>query len=174
MKDLIPIASLLLSIFNLFVVGIGVWFVWLQIRKTNLWNRRKYTLDEITRWDDPSFREKRKSVTSIADLFTTNPPSYETVSGQLTIDHLDTLRQVLNYFDSLGAGIRFGLLDDKMCHETLAVNVDRYFTWAKPYVLECRKVEPRAWEEIDAMLLRWAEFDKIRKTKDIPGGYDPL
>ena len=174
MKDLIPFISLFLSIFNLIFVAIGVWFVWLQMRKTYLWNRRKYTLDEITRWDDSEFREKRKVLLRIADPFTANPPTYESVSEMIKIDQLDILRQILNYFDGLGSGIRFGLLDDKMIHETLSVNVNRYFNWAKPYILECRKIEPRGWEEIDIMLLRWDTLDKQRKLKNIPVGYNQL
>ena len=174
MPEWMLIASLILGLFNLVVVVLGVWFVWLQIRKTNLWNRRKYTMDEISRWDDSTFRDRRRLLNSVADPFESNPPSYESVADKLTSEHLDTIRLILNYFDGLGAGIRFGLLDTKMCHETLGINLDRYFTWAKPYVLECRKIEGRAWEEIDAMLLRWGDYDKKRKETNLPSGYEPL
>lgn len=174
MKEWIPVISLVLSIPNLVFVSLGVWFIWLQIRKASLWNRRKYTLDEIARWDDVVFRQKRKALNNVADPFEMAPGPYQEVAENLTIDHLDTVRQVLNYFDSLGAGIRFGLLDDRMCHETLGINVDRYFNWAKLYLLEMRKIEPRAWEEIDTMLLRWTEYDKARKMKGLPEGYKPV
>ena len=155
------------------VAAVGLWFAWLQMRNAHLWNRRKASFDYMNEWDLPEVRAVRARVMRVADPFDPQQ-TYSTKEELLTEEHRDAIRMVLNYFDSTGSGIRLGILDEKICHETMAANVYHYFRWARPYVLTMREVEPRAWEEIDAMIERWMERDRQRKQESLPTGYKKL
>jgi hypothetical protein len=106
----------------------------LGIKKTYRWNRRTLTFAHLERWDAPEFRSLTLQFVKVAKIWDSSC-SYETEKTHLEEEHIHILRMILNYFDSIGAGIRFGLLDKKMCYEVMAVNIEWYSRWAKAFML---------------------------------------
>lgn len=59
-------------------------------------------------------------------------------------NHSNYIRDILNTFDLICTGIKFGVIDSEIAHDQLSVIMLAYWKWAKPYILLARMLHVRS------------------------------
>jgi len=161
--------TLIIAIANLTVLSAVAVLAWLQIRKTQEWNRRQVTLGLLTEWDVGRMRELRDRLESKVDIYD-SASNYDSEKENLNKQDHMALDSVLNALDNVGLAIRHNILDERMCYDCLSGIVAGYWRWANPYISQNKQIDIRLWDELDPLVARWADWDRKAVDARLPKG----
>jgi Domain of unknown function (DUF4760) len=155
-----------------FIVGvISIILVYIQMRKTHEWNRRKASHDTLSEVVTGSIAECRRilSVTFGTEIGTSE--TYSDVEARVNEEDRLILRhntrQILNYLEVLCVGMKNNVLDEDICYDYLMLPITRFWTWAKPFIKEERKIDSTdvLWIEVENYAKRWSRREEEEKEQ---------
>jgi hypothetical protein len=157
---------------NVAAIVVSVALIWLQIRKTQEWNRRKATHDFVTRVIFGSVAKIRSVLEQKINPYD-EEQDYATMQQNLTEEEVRLLRDLLNYLEIMCLGIKHGILDNTIAYDCACVVLRIYCRWAQPYIDSAQDDIrfPFNWIEMEHRNRRWTKrleqdrerhFDSVR------------
>jgi hypothetical protein len=153
---------IIISIVNLAAVAVSLNLAYRQVKKTHEWNRRKASHDLLIQLGTGDVRAMRHviEVDFVGRIYDDRETFEDVMSGvenqsrKLMLE--DTLKGLLNYFESVAIGLKNHVLDDDICYDFTADVMAAYWRWGKPYIMEIQRTSPRAWIETEKINERWS------------------
>jgi len=151
----------------------GILFVYLQIRKMAknsrqqlIWNKRVESLKKIT-----EHREITESFVSIKKYrpghANGSDGSLESIPANIDGEELTHVWEILNYFETIEAGIKYQVYDDAIMYSSFRGMALDVFCCAEKFI-RAKRLEmenPNAWILFEGMVDRWKSKHKEIEAK---------
>jgi hypothetical protein len=136
------------------VVAISALLLYLQIRRSHEWNRRRAAHDLIFDSNIGRFRELRNKLEDRIKIHDTNT-TYTTDKGKLNDADTLVLESILNYLENVCLAVKNHVVDEDIAYECLVAILVSYRRWADPYIRSVRGIEALFYIDIDSVAERW-------------------
>lgn len=164
--------KLVLSIVGFLVGVVSIFLVYIQMRKTHEWNRRKAshdTLSELVTGHVAEFRQ------ILIVTFGMEPSTSQRFTDVDTKHPQDEDRrklryytaQLLNYLEVLCVGMKNNVLDENICYDYAKHPVTRFWIWAEPFVKARREAtgDETLWIEVENFSKSWLEREERERSQ---------
>jgi hypothetical protein len=165
--------KLVLSVVGFLVAVISIILVYIQMRKTHEWNRRKASHDTLGALVTGDVAEFRRTLSVVFGADAGGSQTYADIAAALTEENRRVLlyntTQLLNYLEVLCIGMKNHVLDEDICYDNVLFIITRYWRWAKPLVEETRKANgtQTIWIEVENYARRWSEREEQERRQHL-------
>lgn len=170
----IEVIKVVLSIIGFLVGIVSIILVYLQMRKTHEWNRRKASHDTLSEFVTGHVAETRQILVVDFGMDTSTSQTYTDVEAKLLDgEERRKLRyyttQLLNYLEVLCVGMKNNVLDESICYDYSKRPVTRLWLWAEPLIKARRQAVDDAslWIEVENYSKRWLKRDERERELHI-------
>jgi hypothetical protein len=163
-----------LSIVGFLVGLVSILLIYLQMRKTHEWNRRKASHDTLSEFVTGHVAETRRTLVVDFGIDTGTYQTYKDVEAKLPDDA--TRRKIryytvqhLNYLEVLCVGMKNNVLDESICYDYAKNPVTGFWRWAEPLVKARRQAtgDMTLWIEVENYSKRWLKRNEHEREQTI-------
>lgn len=166
--------KLALSVVGFAVAVISIFLVYVQMRKTHEWNRRKASHDTLGELVAGNVAESRRTlVVGFGVEIGTKSQTYTDIEVKLGDEQrrelLYNATQFMNYLEILCVGMKNNVLDEDICYDYAKLPVTRFWLWAKPLIEVRRKAsgDDTEWIEVENYAKRWLKREEEEREQHI-------
>jgi hypothetical protein len=155
--------DLIVRIASLIGLVISIVLVYVQMRKTHDWNRRKATQDIVDKCFTGDIADVRMTLqTEFSVNLKDTSQSYESILKSIKSEtdrkrYEFKVRALFNYFEIVSAALKNNILDEDVCYDQLGLAFCVYWKWGEFLIHECRKSHPTVYIEWEHYVRQWTE-----------------
>ena len=157
----LEITNFIINIGTLILIGISIYLLFSQIKKTHEWNRRKETQMLLMDSAIGKLRELREDIESRFDvnIYETRE-NYTDIYNRLSTEEEkkefeNLIKHILNYYESISLGIKHNIYDEKICFEYLSIHMVKWYKFCLPFINACRFRHPAIYVEMEYYVNKW-------------------
>ncbi|MDQ1593413.1 MAG: hypothetical protein QOG71_4040 [Pyrinomonadaceae bacterium] len=163
-----------LSIVGFLIGVVSIFLVYLQMRKTHEWNRRKASHDTLNEFVTGHIAETLRILVLDFSMEPSTSQTYTDAEAKLTDDEARRKMQyhtvqLLNYIEALCIGMKNSILDENICYDHSRIIVKQSWLWAEPLVKARRQATGIAalWIEVENISKRWSKREERESEQHI-------
>jgi hypothetical protein len=172
------IVTTIISTFALIATSVSAVLIFIQIKDTNEWNRRKTSQEVLYNLTSGKFlelfrkiRDQNKTITGneIQDKSKNYLILYNKLNPQEKILLEADIVDLLNIIENISISIKNNIIDEDITYNMLyTFFIDNYY-WTKPYIMKRRELEENEhiFAEYEYYALKWEKRLVIEKSKSI-------
>lgn len=168
----------IISTLALIFTALSVRFIWLQMKKTNEWNRRKCSQELLINLTSGKFSEifrkvrelnSEKNKYEIQDKNKNYLELYENLNQKEQIEFISDVLFLLNIMESICISIKNNIIDEDITYNMLYNHFITFFRWVEPYIRKRRMVENNdcVFAELEAFVVKWEKRLEDEKSEGI-------
>lgn len=160
--------SAVISSLNLLVLSITALFVYARMKRNHKWDKKYASQEVLFKSIADDINDVRKSLEEEYDIsvFEANTDFYDDLSNiENEEDFKFKTKRLLNFLEMVSAGMKNGIVEEKICYEYMRVIFMEYYKWSMPYISEIREDNRPAYMAFEHYANKWIK--KSRK-EDMP------
>lgn len=162
--------DLIFKVLTLLTIISSAILVYLSLKKSHRWNRRKATQDTLNNLiiNDLSVLNKKMKIDLNIDIHKTDSDysvTYNNLNEEEQKELNDTLIKAFNIFEIIAICIKNNIINENICYDYLALILTEYFRWGEDFIRQrCDQThDPRVYLNFKLLAGTWRD----RMTKEL-------